>query len=486
MTRAQGFLFVVFAALAIAGCAKHEEGHTLVTTGSRRLTVEQFEEYARNSDVMQPYLALPESAQKKALFDDLLSFEVLAEAGTRAGFDKDSTYAHIEAEALPRLLPDALYDKHIGKTVKVSESEARLFYDAQKEEHRLAVIAVGDERQAKAALALIDNGKPFADIAREMSIDPSARQSGGEINGWVTYGQLPVDVEAALAPLKPGQHTGAIAQPQGTYIFQLIETRERKDKPAFDANKEQIIKMLEDRKKGALVAQYLTGLKKQYALKLDGPGWTVIGDKILALPDSLARWLPTDPKRAGVTDAEMGQTAATWTGKNYTVKDFVTDMAAASINDRPPAGNVELARLFVEGKAMNAILVAEAKKEKLDQSPKVAAQIARAKSSYLVNKYVEKTVPPGAVGFPSATALDSITTAMVAMSGAKAPPGIKFAALPPQIQQQIVSQWQMTHRQQLLKAEVDRLKAELKPVVDDKALQSIPWPVPAEAEKEKA
>ena len=486
MTRAQGFLFVVFAALAIAGCGKHEEGHTLVTTGSRRLTVEQFEEYARNPDVMQPYMAMPESAQKKALFEDLLSYEVLAEAGTRAGFDKDSSYAHIEADALPRLLPDALYEEHIGKTVKVSESEARLFYDAQKDEHRLAVIALSDETQAKGALTLLDSGKPFAEVAKDMSIDPNARQTNGEIPGWVTFGQLPVEVEAALTPLKVGQHTGAITQPQGTYIFALLETRPRKDKPAFDANKEQIVKMLEDRKKGALVAQYLTGLKKQYALKLEGPGWQVVGDKVLSLPDSLARWLPTDPKRAGLTDAELGQTVATWTGKNYTVKDFVEDMSKAAMNDRPPAGNVELARLFVEGKAMNAILVAEAKKEKLDKSPKIVQQIDRAKSSYLVNKYVEKTLPPGAVGFPSAAVLDSITTAMISMSGAKAPPGIKFTALPPQIQQQIVAQWQGTHRQQLLKAEVDRLKAELKPVVDDKALQSIPWPVPAEAQKEKA
>jgi hypothetical protein len=80
------------------------------------------------------------------------------------------------------------------------------------------------------------------------------------------------------------------------------------------------------------------------------------------------------------------------------VKDFVKDMTEAPMNERPPAGNVELAKLFVEGKAMNAILVAEAKKEKLDKSPKVVQQVERAKSSYLVNKYVEKALPPGATG----------------------------------------------------------------------------------------
>ena len=76
---------------------------------------------------------------------------------------------------------------------------------------------------------------------------------------------------------------------------------------------------------------------------------------------------------------------------------------------------------------------------------------------------------------------------MIAMSGANVPKGgVEFQSLPPQIQQQIVSQWQTTHRQQLLKAEVERLKAEIKPVVDQKALSSILWPVPAQAEKEKA
>jgi hypothetical protein len=76
--------------------------------------------------------------------------------------------------------------------------------------------------------------------------------------------------------------------------------------------------------------------------------------------------------------------------------------------------------------------------------------------------------------------------AMVQASGQQAPPNLTFQALPPQLQQQIVADWQTKHRQALLKAEVERLKADLKPEVDDKAYQAIPWPVPAEAAKEKA
>jgi len=58
--------------------------------------------------------------------------------------------------------------------------------------------------------------------------------------------------------------------------------------------------------------------------------------------------------------------------------------------------------------------------------------------------------------------------------------------LPPQIQQQIVGDWQNRQRQAMLKTEVARLKTEIKPVIDEKALDAIPWPVPAEETKEKA
>lgn len=498
MTRSLGFVarwrtarLAVLAALTVgialgaSGCGKGQ-GKTLATVGSRRLTVEQFEEYARDPQVMQPYGMLADSAQKKALFDDLLSYEVLAEAGARAGFDKDSAYTKIEQDALPRILPDALYDKHIGNTVKVSETEARMFYDSQTTEHRLGVIMVPDEKVGATALQRLAAGDKFADVARATSMDPSAGRTGGEVPGWITLGQLPPDVEKAVASLKDGEHTGIVPQRTGSYIFAKLETRPRKDPTPFESNKAQIIQMLENRKKGALVDQYLMGLKAKYNLKLDGPGWPVVTDKMLVLPDSLARWLGTDPKRAGMSDQELDQTIATWTGRTYTVRDLIKDMQTSPMNERPPSNNVPMVKMFIEGKAMNDILVAEAKKEGLPDSPKVRRQIDRARSAYLVNKYVEKTMPAGAIGFPAPAQLDSLTRAMIGAGGQAAPANITFQMLPQQVQQQVVAEWQTKRRQAMLKAEVDRLKAELKPVVDDQALQSIPWPVPVEAEKEKA
>jgi hypothetical protein len=84
------------------------------------------------------------------------------------------------------------------------------------------------------------------------------------------------------------------------------------------------------------------------------------------------------------------------------------------------------------------------------------------------------------LGSPSEAELDSTTAALVrGMGGPAGGPVPTFAQLPPQIQQQIVSDWQQRQRQALLKTEVDRLKAEIKPVIDQKVFAPIPWPVPA-------
>ena len=89
------------------------------------------------------------------------------------------------------------------------------------------------------------------------------------------------------------------------------------------------------------------------------------------------------------------------------------------------------------------------------------------RTAYLVNRYLESNLSASSLGSPSVAELDSTTAALVrGMGGPPGGPVPTFAQLPPQIQQQIVSDWQQRKRQALLKTEVDRLKAEIKPVID--------------------
>src|SRR5438552_1539855 len=257
------------------GCAKPSD-RALLTVGDRHMTRADFEEYARDPQVTMRYMMLPESLQKHALFDDLESYELLAAAGEKDGFTKDSDYVHLEDIAAPRLLQDALYDKHIGTVLKVSEDEARIFYESPKLEYRLAVIMLPDTNAARSVLQRLAQGETFANVAKTASMDPGTSANNGEIQGWLSLMQLSPAAEDALTPRHKGEHTGAIVDRTGVFVFNGLDTRPRKIDTPFDKVKGQMIQMLEARKKGVLVDKYLADLRTKADLKVDGPGWPIV------------------------------------------------------------------------------------------------------------------------------------------------------------------------------------------------------------------
>jgi hypothetical protein len=475
-----GVLALVLAFAPGCGKGAGDGSPTLVTIGSRKVSLADFEAYARDPQIVQPYLSLPDSVAKKTLLDDLLSYELFAEAATRQGLDKDSAYLAIEDQVLPRLLPDALYEAKIGKQIKVSEEEAKLFDAQQTHEYQLGVLMTTEPAPMNALLARLDKGEDFAEVARTGSQDPGSAQSGGRLPGWILLGQLPPDVEPQVKKLAKGQRTGVIPQRTGSYVFQVFDMRPRENVTPFEERKAEVMQSLEARKRGAMVDEYLMGLRKSYQLSIDGPGWTVIGEKFIAYSDSMAGMAIMNPSASGLTEAELASNVATWRDRKYTVRDMLTDLGKTERMERPPLSRSDMVRMYVEGHAMNEILVAEAKAQGLADSPEVRRQVSRARTAYLVNRYLERNMSASSLGSPSEAELDSTTAALVrGMGGPAGGPVPTFSQLPPQIQQQIVADWQQRKRQALLKTEVERLKAEIKPVVNEKAFAPIPWPVPA-------
>lgn len=87
----------------------------------------------------------------------------------------------------------------------VSESEAK---------HRMDTIK---ER--------LDNGKDFAELARQYSEDGSAA-NGGDL-GWVNPGDTVPPFEQAMNALKPGEISAPVKSPFGWHIIQVLERRKQ-------------------------------------------------------------------------------------------------------------------------------------------------------------------------------------------------------------------------------------------------------------------
>lgn len=76
---------------------------------------------------------------------------------------------------------------------------------------------------AEQLVSQIQQGAPLPAVARQFSASPSAA-SGGDV-GWITAGEMPPEVDAALEQMRPGQLSRPIAVRDGVYIVYLRDRR---------------------------------------------------------------------------------------------------------------------------------------------------------------------------------------------------------------------------------------------------------------------
>ena len=84
--------------------------------------------------------------------------------------------------------------------------------------------AAEDQARARAetALARIRGGADFAQVAKEMSEDPSTASRGGDL-GLIAPGELVPEVAKAIQSLKPGELGGPIRSPFGYHVLKVFE-----------------------------------------------------------------------------------------------------------------------------------------------------------------------------------------------------------------------------------------------------------------------
>lgn len=76
---------------------------------------------------------------------------------------------------------------------------------------------------AQSLIAQMQQGAPFPQVARQFSSSPTAA-SGGDA-GWVSPGEMPPEVDAVLADVRPGQLSPPIPTQDGVYIVLVRDKR---------------------------------------------------------------------------------------------------------------------------------------------------------------------------------------------------------------------------------------------------------------------
>jgi peptidyl-prolyl cis-trans isomerase C len=199
----------------------------------------------------------PDSPEvRKALRDDLIAEEVIAQEALRKGLDRDpEIIAQLEIARQTALV--RAYQIDYIKTHPVSDEVMRKEYETLKtqmgdKEYKARHVLVTTEAEAKDILARVKKGAKLAEIAKEKSMDAGSKETGGKLE-WSPAGNYVAPFAEALTKLSKGQLTDQPVQtPFGWHVIRLEDVRPLKIPPFEEIKNNLTQRVLQRQFEGAV------------------------------------------------------------------------------------------------------------------------------------------------------------------------------------------------------------------------------------------
>jgi peptidyl-prolyl cis-trans isomerase C len=260
------FLVFLFLLLPLLGCSKKQEGKVIATIDGDKLTLEEFNGELDKIPMNMKMLVASQSG-KRDFLDRLVVKKLLLKEAKKAKVEKEKEFQDQLADVREQMIIQSLLKKKVTTELKQTDEELQKFYDGHKEEFkkgqeiRTRQIIVKTEQEAKEIQARIAKGEDFAELAKKYSMDPSAKNTGGDI-GFHPRGQLiPEFEEAAFKLTKVGQITQPVKSKFGFHLIKLEGVKEGSTVP-FAEVKDFIRQKMMQEKQAEVLKKYIEDLKK--------------------------------------------------------------------------------------------------------------------------------------------------------------------------------------------------------------------------------
>jgi len=199
---------------------------------------------------------------RKAIREDMISLEVLAQAAKKKGLDNDPEVIQQTELAKQSVLVSAFVQDYT-KNHQISDDQLKQEYDKLKgnlgkSEYNVSHILVETEDEAKAIIAQLGKKGKFDKIAKAKSKDAGSAERGGSL-GWAVPSNFVPPFANAVLSLKKGTYTKEPVKSQfGWHIIKLDDVRDLKV-PSFEELKPQIQQRLQQQS----IQEYIADLRSK-------------------------------------------------------------------------------------------------------------------------------------------------------------------------------------------------------------------------------
>jgi peptidyl-prolyl cis-trans isomerase C len=183
--------------------------------------------------------------------DRLILQEVFAQEAQKRGLDASSDFKLSMEMARQGILANELV-LDFQKNNPVTDEEIKAEYDKfvaanSGKEYKASHILIEKEADAKAAIAAINKGAKFEEIAKKQSKDPGSGANGGAMD-WATPSSYVSEFTEAMIKLEKGKMTQTPVKSQfGYHIIRLDDVRQA-ELPKLEDVKPQVAQQLQQQK----------------------------------------------------------------------------------------------------------------------------------------------------------------------------------------------------------------------------------------------
>lgn len=180
---------------------------------------------------------------RASIVENLIVNELLDQQAQASGIAQSADFLARQELSLRELRINAYIEDYLKKN-PIDDDALRAEYDKLKSqlsgrEYKASHILVKTEDEARDIIAQLGKGADFAKIAKERSIDPGTKDSGGDL-GWFQPETMVKAFSDAAVQLQKDSYTPEPVKTEfGWHVIKLVDTRDSQP-PAFEALKNEI------------------------------------------------------------------------------------------------------------------------------------------------------------------------------------------------------------------------------------------------------
>ncbi len=398
------FILIVLFTIVNFSCKNTLETQAMVAKVNKDIiTLEEFNADFSLFPRFRPNSKMRDARQQH--IEAMLNRLILKTAAEKDGLDNEQEIKnHIEYIKHKEMLK-ALYNKEVLNKINISDDEAWDEYKRLNIKVRIRHLFSETRNESKYLYKRIKNGEKFSDLAKEIFLDSTLANNGGDL-GYLYLADLDPFLIDSVYNLKIGHISKPLKSSYGFHIVKIENVKQSSilDTEMFKQNKENYIQSLQRRRAQIQSASYVASTLKGKSVNIKNKVITkllyITKDSIQERRQEVPVFIPnvTNYELQNIFDKIQDikeNVLVEFEGIQWTVRDFLNKIKQMPALHRPIINNRRLMLKNIVDTIRDELLLKEAYDQKLDKLLEVRQEIIKWKNKLLADEYEKRILMAG-------------------------------------------------------------------------------------------